>query len=350
MLETNRARNMVNLPQSTCEEAHGKIALVYFLRYKEKLTEDQIAKKLEFDPELGRTAVEVMHQWFRDLELPEWLVSSEELGDSGEPKRAEGAKTPDGANERKVLSVGDAKDLPDATRAAELFRSQIRRNPDTPLRELGLDAFTKTLEDHVDELDELRERLHGQRFLSAFEIKDDWESYDRVMFSDEEWKELCEEHGIDPAREHFALSLEPYVVPLDVEVTPSQGLTQLIAVYALRNTSQEPLLEALHPNPAKADRTGLENDVKKLRHYAQRIARRVHGGTASEKGGRPDPKVSQYELRAKWNLIDPLHKKGYSDQEIFDEVKAHRLRKEGGEHFSLDDVQRLRGLKLPPPV
>src|SRR5918995_1686200 len=324
---------MASLSQPMREEAHGKIAMLYFLRYKEKLTEDQIAKTLNFDPELGRTAVEVMHQRFRDLELPEWLVSPEELGDSGEPKRAEGAKIPEGERERKVRSVGDAEALPDTTRAAELFRSQIRRNPDTPLRELGLDAFTKTLEDHVDELDELRERLHGQHFLSAFEIKDDWESYDRGMYSDEEWKELCEEHGVDPAREHFVLSLEPYVVPLDVEVTPSQGLTQLIAMYALRNTSQEPLLDALHPNPAKADRTGLQNDVEKLRHYAQRIARRVRGGTVSKKGGRPAPKVSEYELRAKWNLIDPLHKKGYSDQEIFDELKAHRLRKEGGEHF-----------------
>ena len=63
------------------EEAHGKIAMLYFLRYKEKLTEDQIAKTLNFDPELGRTAVEGMHQWFRDLELPEWLVSPKELGD-----------------------------------------------------------------------------------------------------------------------------------------------------------------------------------------------------------------------------------------------------------------------------
>ena len=60
-----------------------------------------------------------MHQWFRDLELPEWLVSPEELGDSGEPKRAEGAKTPEGESKRKVHRVGDAEDLPDATRAAE---------------------------------------------------------------------------------------------------------------------------------------------------------------------------------------------------------------------------------------
>ena len=133
---------MVNLPQSTREEAHGKIAMVYFLRYEKKLTEDQIAKELKFDPELGRTAVEVMHQWFRDLELPEWLVSPEELGDSGEPKRAERAKTPEGESERKVRRVGDAEDLPDATRAAELFRSQIRRNPDTPLRELEMSSST----------------------------------------------------------------------------------------------------------------------------------------------------------------------------------------------------------------
>lgn len=350
MLETNRAKYMVNLSQSTRKEAHGRIALLYFLRYEKKLTEDEIAKELKFNPEVGRTAVEVMHQWFRDRKVPEWLVSPEELGDSGEPKRAEGTKTPEVESERKVRRVGDAEDLPDATRAAELFRSQIRRNPDTPLSELGLDAFTKTLEDHVDELDELRERLHGQHFLAAFEIKDDWESYDRFMFSDEEWKELCEEYGVDPARENFALSLEPYVVPLTAEVIPSQGLTQLIAMYALRNTSQEPLLEVLHPNPAKADRTGLKRDVEELRRYAGRIARRVRGGTVSEKGGRPDPKVSQYELRAKWDLIDPLHKKGYSDQEIFDELKARRRRKEDGEHFSLDDVRRLRGLKLPPPV
>ncbi len=229
-----------------------------------------------------------------------------------------------------------------------MLRGQIRRSR-TPA--VGVNVLLPTLEDYVNELDGLRERLHGNRFLSASRIEGDWESYDRMMFaSEEKWKELCEEHGVDPAREKFAVSLKPYTLPLDSTVNPPPGLIQLIAVYALRNVSLDPLLDALHYDHSEVDRAGLTEDVERLQHYAQRIARRVRGGTVPRGGGRPDPKESWHELFAKWYCIDPLREKGKSNQEILDELNVQNLRTEDGEAFSLEDVRRLGGLKLPPPV
>ncbi len=213
----------------------------------------------------------------------------------------------------------------------------------------GINVLLETLEEHVDKLDELGERLHGERFLSTFRFENDWDSYDRTTFSEKEWKELCEQHGVDPARDEFVLPLELYVVPLDAEVAPSPGLTQLIAMYALRNVSQEPLLNALHPDPSEVNQAGLRKDIREIRHYAGRVAKRVHGGTINDGGSRPAPPISRYELRAKWDCIDPLRGEGYSDEEILDKLNAYRYSKEDGEAFSLDDVRRLAGLRLPPP-
>lgn len=364
---------MVNLSKPAREEAQRQVVMLWVLRSK-GLSEEEIAEQLKFKPKPGRTAAEAMHQRLEDLELPRWLVypgdndeldqpiGTEPLEDKGKNERT---NEPKGKSERKAQSAREGVDLPPAARAAEMLRGQIRRSR-TPAG--GVNVLSSTLEDYVNELTGLRERLHGNRFLSASRIEDDWESYDRTMFaSEEEWKELCEEHGVDPAREKFPVSLEPYTLPLDSTVNPPSGLTQLIAVYALRNVSLDPLLDALHYDPSKVDRAGLTKDVEKLQHSAQRIARRVRGGTVSKDGGTPDPEVPRYELFAKWYFIDPLREKGWSDQKILDEMNAQMLRRgkvkeeiEGEltpqklrrnvKAFSLEDVRRLGGMKLPPPV
>lgn len=335
------------------EEASFKVAQIIVLR-RQNRSEDQIAKELEFKPKPNLTATQVMYQWLADFGLPEWIIYP---WGSYEPNRAAGVKAldsegkderaekPKDKGERVARSVGDAVDLPPASRAAELFHWQIRRWSGTP--PAGVNVLLETLEEHIDALDELGERLHGERFVSASRVEHDWENYDRTTFSEEEWKEFCEKHGVDPARGEFALLLDPYVVPLNARTSPSWGLTQLIAMYALSNQWLDPLLDALHYDPSKADRMGLRKDVDQLRHYAERIAKRVRGGTVRR--GHPDPEISQYELLAKWSCIDPLREKGHSDQEILDELKARRFHREGGEDFSLEDVRRLGGLKLPPP-
>lgn len=351
---------MVHLSKEAREQAQHGVAMLWFLRSKgfsEERTAEELAETLNFETRPGLAVAEAMYQRLGDLGLPGWLVYPVDKDEPGQPIRTEPledkgksdrTKEPKGESERKAQSVREGVDLPPAARAAEMLRGQIRRSR-TPAA--GVNVLLPTLEDYVDELDGLGERLHGNRFLSAFRIEDDWESYDRMMFaSEEEWKELCEEHGVDPVREKFAVSLEPYTLPLDSTVNPPPGLTQLIAMYALRNVSLDPLLDALHYNPSKVDREGLTKDVEKLQHYARRIAKRVRGGTVSKGGGKPDPKESWHELFAKWYCIDPLREKGWSDQEILDELSVQKLRKEDGEAFSLEDVRRLGGLNLPPPV
>jgi len=364
---------MVHLSKPAREEAQRQVALLG-LRRSQGYSDEKIATELNFESRPGLTAVKAMHQRLEDVGLPEWLVypgDNDELGQSmgTEPLEGKGkserTKELKGESERKAQSARDGIDLPLAARAAEMLRGQIRSSR-TPA--VGVNVLLPTLEDYINELDGLRERLHGNRFLSASRIEDDWESYDRTMFaSEEEWKELCAEHGVDPAREKFAVSLEPYTLPLDSTVNPPPALIQLIAVYALRNVSLDPLLDTLHYDPSKVDREGLTEDVEELRHYAQRIARRVRGGTVPREGGRPDPKESWQELFAKWYCIDPLREKGWSDQEILDELNAQMLRRGEVEEeipgeltaqklrrnvkaFSLEDVRRLGGLKLPPPV
>lgn len=123
---------MVHLSKSMREEAQRKVAMLLTLR-RQNQTEDQIAARLEFDSKPGLTAVEVMYQWLRNLELPEWLVNPRVPGSGGESIRATGTKKPGGKgnsdrtkeykskSERKAQSTGDMVDLPPAARAAELF-------------------------------------------------------------------------------------------------------------------------------------------------------------------------------------------------------------------------------------
>ena len=137
----------------------------------------------------------------------------------------------------------------------------------------------------------------------------------------------------------------------------------LLAVYALRNPSVEPLLEALHPDPSSVDvedlykKRGVEGakydgTVTELRNAAERLAKVVRGWKVRR--GAPSPGVSYYDLWVKWNVIDPLRREGYSDEQIFEEMKAqgyptHHVPTMEGTPFTVEEIRRLGGLNFSPP-
>ncbi len=142
--------------------------------------------------------------------------------------------------------------------------------------------------------------------------------------------------------------------------TPWEGFLYLITMHALMHDSVEPLLDALHPEPQKVDReqlyyketVGPKGKVKKdgyiynLKLYAERIAKTVCG--AEVRTGHHPGEVSPEEMWGALNLIAPLAAEmGYSDKEIYWQLKEHLLDEEDrflGVKYTVPEIKRLRNL------
>jgi hypothetical protein len=99
---------------------------------------------------------------------------------------------------------------------------------------------------------------------------------DRPMYlSAEEWEELCERHGANPK---VADAVDVRTVesgPAGLNRTPPKDLAALIAAYVfspdgLKRRPLEPLLEALHPEPAVADKEQLRAKIEELERVSLR--------------------------------------------------------------------------------
>lgn len=321
------------------EDAFLKLGQLCMLRGQGNYTEDEVARKLGFG------SADAMRIQLKNWGLPDWLTD-DRMPAAG-TESAGGPK--DVSKKRKARSsLGEGEDLPDVDRAVEIFRKDIKH----------LEWLLMPLSGHFTE------QLHGERFVSYSRVEDDSEHFHRSMFSDQQWKELCEKWGVDPSVEEFYLPLAPHVSPLGAGDTPWRGLTIFIGLHALLHPSVDRLIDALHPDPSSVDRKKLYDQkgkdaatqdgyVTTLKSTAAKIAKIMRGGKADKRGASYG-KVPHHELELAWRWILPLAREGYSDEEIY-----RKLKEEGPlgpesrywrRYFGVDDIRRLRNLLPPPPA
>jgi hypothetical protein len=325
-------KSMVRLSESQQEEALQKVREIRALR-KEDLSEDEIAKRLNFTSGLV-TSAEVMHGQLERWGFPDWLVYPE-----GYESRRQREETSEGKGERRARTFGQAEELPRPERAEHIFRNDL--------------AYLSLC---VHLLPHLEQRLQAnpQRWMANWRIENDWESYERDDYSEEQWRRLCEEYGEDPAKGSFVVNLGPAVSPQWLGATPPKDLVLLIAVHALLTGSIDSLLAELHPNPDEVDREELHrrlNDkkhgyLKHLKSSAEQIAKLVCGGEVSR--GTPPPGLSSKEMKVAWHFIHPLAEEGLSNEQILQELgKEQSLESVNytlGRELTTDDIEWLRGL------
>jgi hypothetical protein len=321
-------------------------------------SEAEIANKLGFKAEQGDTAAERMYVRLRNLGLPQWLVNPEGAPVQADTGRAGGGEKTVAEPQRRARAAGEAINLPPAEGAAGLLRRELRGSP-----RLGdPDWWRGSLEEDLEELHRLKEWLRGDHFVSVLYDEGDREIYRRAELPEEVWRSLCEAEGLDPATAE-AVEGPTSPLPLGASPLPWPGWLPLLAVYALRNPSVKPLVEALHPDPSSVDlddlykikgRNGAKANgtVTELRNAAERLAKVVRGWKVRR--GAPPPGVSDYDLWVKWRVIDPLRREGYTDEEIFEEMKAqgyptHHVPTMEGTPFTVEEIRRLGGLNLSPP-
>ena len=321
---------MSSLSESRRREAYKGIKEFCKLRLQGDLSENEIAK------ELGFRSTEAMR-----IQLNNWGLSNLMVApDAGEKRR-------------KAQDSGDVERLPAAGQAERLFRAD-------------LDLLTY----YLNQLPELREHRQGKLHVSSSWVGEDWEEYRRDEYTEEGWKEVCEEFDEDAAQEAFRVPISPYV-HRGAGPTPWEGLTLLIALHALMNEKVDHLISALHDYPTSVNlaelhkrkgKEGAKQDgvVTELKKSAAKLAVTVRGGEvrSGQKSGEVFPSEMTIALTVK-----RLTKEGLSREEIHRELKEQRLLDEKGrywvqpkheefackEKYTIDDVKRHQELDLSPP-
>jgi hypothetical protein len=250
------------------------------------------------------------------------------------PEEPDHCEKPGGRRRRAKTDTGTLVKLPPANAARDLFLDALE----------GLKTYVYALDIEEDWLWE------DKRYITAWIDRDVYKIIHRTECSKEEWEELCEQHGANPKETDALEGPTVESSPAGINRTPPKQLAALIAPYVfspdgLKMRPLEPLLEALHPDPAVADKELLRAKIEELKKAADQVAMIVRGGTV--KSGRPIEEVSRWEHFLAW-YIQQLDPEGTSsDEEMLD-----RLREWWGEDmddFTPKDIRWLRGLKLPLP-
>ena len=290
--------------------------------------EDWIAKKLK----LG--SPEALYKQLSLDSFPVCTVCGETPVQSGHCQRPRQQRQPDLGGGRRIK-------LPEASRARSLFRQALKE----------LDVNIHFVDDDESWLhgyfDKEKGQFKGKHFITHSVDRDAWEVARRHEFTEEQWKELCEQHGVDPIRDQFVLSVGVEASPGGVERTPSTFLNSLIAMYALAHQPLPPLIEALHYDPETADMKKVYAKVHELREVAGHLASRVRGGVVER--GRGVEEISSDEHFAAW-VIHGLEEEGASsDEEIYERLK--KAFPKLAESLGLDpkEIARIRRQRLEPP-
>jgi len=256
--------------------------------------------------ELGFGTPEVLYQQLSQDGFPVCTVCGETPVHSGHCERPRQQRQPDLGSGRRIK-------LPDASRARSLFRQALKE----------LDMYIHFVDDEEGwlqgDFNEEEGQFKGKRFITHSVDRDVWEVARREEFTEEQWKVLCEQHGVDPSRDQFVLSVGVEASAGGVGRTPSTFLSRLIAMYALAHQPLPPLIEALHYDPETADMKKVYAKVEELREVAGHLASRVRGGVVER--GRGVEEISHDEHFAAW-LIHRFEEEGASsDEEINERLK-----------------------------
>ena len=183
-------------------------------KFTTELTEDQIAT------EIGFGSAETLYKQLESDGSPVCGVCGRLYP---EPDHREEHKSKRRQRQSGV-GGGHRVKLPDAGSASGLFRMA--------LRELEFyislaEAEETWLEGNIE-----KGEFKGKHFLTHNVDRDALEIARREEFTPEEWRDLCEQHGVEPERDQVALS-RGEASPGGLSRTPSMFLTALIAAYAL---------------------------------------------------------------------------------------------------------------------
>jgi hypothetical protein len=341
---------MVRLTGSEREEAIKKIFQIETLR-KQGLSEDEIAKRLNFTSRVV-TDAGVMHGQLQRWGFPDWLVYPE-----GHEARRQHDETPESKGERRVRTFGQAEE-PDhcekpggrRRRAKTDTGTLVKLPPANSARHLFLDAF-EGLKTYVYSLDIEEDWLwEDKRYITAWIDRDVYKVIHRSECSKEEWEELCERHGANPKETDALEGSTVESSPAGINRTPPKQLAALIAAYVfspdgLKMRPLEPLLEALHPDPAVVDKELLRAKIEELEKVAGHVAMIVRGGTV--KSGRPIEEVSRSDHFLVWHIKELDPEGTSSDAEMLERLREWW--REDMDHFTPKDIRWLRSLKLPRP-
>ena len=288
--------------------------------------EDWIAKELKFG------SPEALYKQLSLDGFPVCTVCGETPVQSGHCKRPRQQRQPDLGGGRRIK-------LPEASRARSLFRQALKE----------LDVYIHFVDDeegwlHGD-FDKEKGQFKGKRFITHSVDRDAWEVARREEFTEEQWKELCEQHGVDPSRDQFVLSVGQEASAGGALRTPSTFLNTLVAMYALAHQPLRPLIEALHYDPETADMKKVSAKVHELREVAGHLASRVRGGFVER--GRGVDEVSRHEHFAAWLIRDLEEEGASSDEEIYERLK--QTSSSFADWLGPKEIAHIRRQRLEPP-
>jgi hypothetical protein len=192
------------------------------------------------------------------------------------------------------------------------------------VKEAGIQAITFSKEEHLNHIKQYAKFRQWYREIMGLDLgKDDYSALTSLLYT----------HG--SKRE------------------PWEGLVYLIALHMLMHDSIEPLIDTLHPSPEEVDQEELYDDlyrdkhgyVTQLKTAAKQIAKTVRG--VKVRRGRNDEEASPEEMWGALNLIGTLAELGYSDKEMYQELKGNLLDEEDqfwGVKYTVPEIKRLREL------
>lgn len=264
--------------------------------------------------------------------------------------------------------------LPPPSEAEPLFRAALER----------LQYFVGLLHGSEEILKDKK------RFVQSHYDPDAWEEVERDQLSQDEWRELCKDLGIDPDTDKSVLPErfpKPVIEagPQGVEKSPSLPLTALIAAYVLSSPSATPLLRRLHHDPDSVlpaqqgevswwEEQGANEPtseewqkicakVEELWKIAGHLAILMRGGTLER--GTSIRELSSFEHYVAWRIHElqselqsELQKQdGASEEKISEEELNERLHERLSAEsrlyrelgFSVENVRDLKYTGLRPP-
>ena len=274
--------------------------------------------------QLGFGSVKALQTQLDNWEVPSWITQEVE---KPKPPKPEPTK-------REARSSGPAKKLPSASRAAPLFREKL---------EMLMRA--------TEELGHRQEKRQAGRFFQnsvrAAPV------FPRDVMSDEQWEYARETLGLDPeAKDYMYFGGATWSLG-GGSAAPGAPLPALIGTYLLAGGDLEPLVEALHDDPASADWQKMRkytegrkrsDGLDGLQVLAQQLATLARGSEAGK--GRTPAELSsaEYNLASR---ISELREQGWADEDIYRKLKT--LNNSFAKELSWKDFRRLADLQTEFP-
>jgi hypothetical protein len=175
--------------------------------------------------------------------------------------------------------------------------------------------------------------------------------FDHGTVDAETWEQLRKDHGVDE-QGRLLVKKGSFTQAGGGSWYPAEPLPTLIALHLLSDEPLEPLVEALHPDPADAKWEALEKHVQGkdgLIRQARQVAALVRGSSRTSQGRHSEEVDTERHDAAMF--IQKKRQEGIKDTEILDILRdkpfLQELKKE--RQVTMKDLQWLGNLRLRLP-